>query len=66
MRLLLIAALLCLPTAAQTNKPKVISGHGVTARGKRELQSNLDIAPTIAKLLGITLPTAQGKPLSLR
>ena len=28
--------------------------------------SNLDVAPTIAKLLGVSLPTAKGKALQLQ
>ena len=28
--------------------------------------SNLDVAPTIAKLLGVPLPSAKGKPLPLQ
>jgi arylsulfatase A-like enzyme len=28
--------------------------------------SNLDIAPTIAQLLGVSLPTAKGHPIPLR
>ena len=28
--------------------------------------SNLDVAPTIAKLLGVALPSAKGKPLPLQ
>ena len=55
-----------LASESDMNPILIISGNGVTARGKRDLQSNLDIAPTIAKLLGISLPTAKGKPLSLR
>jgi predicted AlkP superfamily pyrophosphatase or phosphodiesterase len=44
----------------------ILSGHGVTARGKLSLQTNLDIAPTIAQLLGVRLPSAKGKPLPIR
>lgn len=44
----------------------IVSGRGVTARGKMPLQSNLDLAPTIANLLGVALPSAKGKPLPLR
>ena len=55
-----------LASESDMNPILIISGNGVTARGKLDLQSNLDIAPTIAKLLGITLPTAKGRPLPLR
>ena len=44
----------------------IASGYGVRAGGKLGVISNLDIAPTIAQLLGVALPTAKGKPISLR
>ena len=44
----------------------IASGYGVRAGGKVGVISNLDIAPTIAQLLGITLPTAKGKAIPLR
>ncbi len=43
----------------------IASGRGVKAGVKLGVVSNLDIAPTIAKLLGIALPSAKGKPLPL-
>ncbi len=43
----------------------IVSGRGVKAGVKLGVVSNLDIAPTIAKLLGIALPSAKGKPLPL-
>ena len=44
----------------------IASGYGVRKGVDLGLVSNLDIAPTIAKLLGIQLPTAKGKPLPLK
>ena len=44
----------------------IASGYGVRAGVKPGLVSNLDVAPTIAQLLGISLPTAKGKPLQLK
>jgi predicted AlkP superfamily pyrophosphatase or phosphodiesterase len=41
----------------------VISGYGVKAGTKLGKVENIDVAPTIARLLGIELPTADGKPL---
>jgi predicted AlkP superfamily pyrophosphatase or phosphodiesterase len=49
----------------EMNPILIVSGNGVTARGQLALQSNLDIAPTIAQLLGVKLPTAKGKPLPI-
>jgi arylsulfatase A-like enzyme len=33
---------------------------------KLDRVSNLDLAPTIARLLGVSLPTAQGRPIPLK
>ena len=44
----------------------IVSGAGVTARGTLPLSSNLALAPTIAKLLGVALPTAKAQPLKLQ
>jgi predicted AlkP superfamily pyrophosphatase or phosphodiesterase len=44
----------------------IASGRGVRSGVNLGLVSNLDVAPTIAKLLGVTLPTAKGKPLPLQ
>jgi predicted AlkP superfamily pyrophosphatase or phosphodiesterase len=44
----------------------IASGYGVRKGVNLGLVSNLDVAPTIAKLLGIQLPTAKGKPLPLQ
>jgi arylsulfatase A-like enzyme len=41
----------------------VISGYGVKPGTRLGRVSNLDVAPTIAALLGVKLPTADGKPL---
>lgn len=44
----------------------IATGHGVRKGVNLGLVVNLDVAPTIAKLLGIQLPTAKGKPLPLQ
>jgi predicted AlkP superfamily pyrophosphatase or phosphodiesterase len=44
----------------------IASGYGVRKGVSLGLVSNLDVAPTIAKLLGVQLPTATGKPLPLK
>ncbi len=41
----------------------IASGYRVKAQGKISGVSNLDLAPTIAKLLGVKLPSAKGKPV---
>lgn len=41
----------------------IASGPGVGRRGTLGVVSNLDLAPTIAKLLGVSLPSAKGKAL---
>ncbi len=42
----------------------VISGYGIKPGTKLGKVQSLDVAPTIARLLGIELSTAQGKPLT--
>ncbi len=42
----------------------VLSGYGIRPGVTLPLASNMDIAPTIARLLGLSMPTAQGKVLS--
>jgi hypothetical protein len=44
----------------------IAAGAGVSAGLKLEKVSNLDLAPTIAKLLGVSLPTAKGNPIPLQ
>jgi predicted AlkP superfamily pyrophosphatase or phosphodiesterase len=41
----------------------VLNGYGVKAGETLPVVSNMDIAPTIARLLGVELPTAKGKTL---
>lgn len=41
----------------------VISGYGIKPGTKLGKIQSLDVAPTMARLLGVELPTAQGKPL---
>lgn len=43
----------------------IASGYGVRSGAKLDKIANIDIAPTIAKLLGVALPTAKGKPIPL-
>ena len=44
----------------------IASGYGVRAGALSGRISNVDVAPTIAKLLGVALPSAKGKPLPLQ
>jgi arylsulfatase A-like enzyme len=41
------------------------SGYGVSVGKKVEKVANIDVAPTLAKLLNVTLPDAIGKPIPL-
>jgi predicted AlkP superfamily pyrophosphatase or phosphodiesterase len=44
----------------------IAAGAGVRAGAKLDRVSNLDLAPTIARLLGVSLPTAKGRPIALK
>ena len=44
----------------------IASGYGVRSGALSGKVSNLDVAPTIARLLGVSLPSAKGKPLPLQ
>jgi hypothetical protein len=44
----------------------IASGYGVRAGSLPATISNIDVAPTIAKLLGVALPSAKGKPLPIQ
>lgn len=44
----------------------IAAGYGVTPGGKLGPIDNIDVAPTIAKLLGVALPTAKGHAISLQ
>jgi predicted AlkP superfamily pyrophosphatase or phosphodiesterase len=44
----------------------IASGYGVRAGALPAKISNIDVAPTIAKLLGVALPSAKGKPLPIQ
>jgi hypothetical protein len=44
----------------------IASGYGVRAGALSGQISNIDVAPTIARLLGVSLPSAKGKPLPLQ
>jgi predicted AlkP superfamily pyrophosphatase or phosphodiesterase len=41
----------------------IASGYGVNAGAKLQEVRSIDVAPTIAKLLGLSLPHAKGKAL---
>jgi predicted AlkP superfamily pyrophosphatase or phosphodiesterase len=41
----------------------IASGYGITPGAKLDRISNLDVAPTVARLLGVLLPGAKGKAL---
>jgi predicted AlkP superfamily pyrophosphatase or phosphodiesterase len=43
----------------------IASGYGVRRGAKLQEVANIDIAPTIAKLLGVALPTAKGRAIPL-
>jgi arylsulfatase A-like enzyme len=43
----------------------IASGYGVRRGAKLDKVANIDIAPTIARLLGVVLPTAKGKTIPL-
>ncbi|MEY2407599.1 MAG: hypothetical protein QOF48_269 [Verrucomicrobiota bacterium] len=44
----------------------IASGYGVTPGVKLDSVASIDVAPTIAKLLGVKLPKAKGQPLTLK
>jgi hypothetical protein len=44
----------------------IASGYAVKRGANLGTIANIDVAPTIAKLLGVPLPTAKGKPLPLQ
>ncbi|WP_254507844.1 alkaline phosphatase family protein [Anatilimnocola floriformis] len=46
------------------NAPLVLSGNGVRTGETLKSVENIDVAPTIAKLLGIEFPSADGKALN--
>jgi len=53
-----------LPNQAPLHGTLVLNGYGVKAGGKLPIVSNMDIAPTIAALLGVKMPTAKGEVLT--
>ena len=44
----------------------IAAGYGVRAGALPATISNIDVAPTIAKLLGVALPSAKGKALPIQ
>lgn len=55
-----------LASESDMNPIFIASGYGVKAGLQLSPVANIDIAPTIAKLLGLSLPSAKGKALRLR
>lgn len=55
-----------LASESEMNPIFIASGRGVKPGVQLGTVSNLDLAPTIAKLLGVSLPTAKGKVLPLQ
>jgi CubicO group peptidase (beta-lactamase class C family) len=55
-----------LASDSEMNPIFIASGRGVRAGGTVGPVPNVDIAPTIAELLGVSLPTAKGKAIPLR
>lgn len=53
-----------LPTRAEMRAALIISGKGIKATTKIEYARLLDIAPTIARLLGLEMKTARGRVLA--
>ena len=43
----------------------IASGYGVRAGASLGKIANIDVAPTIADLLGVRLPTAKGNPIPI-
>jgi len=44
----------------------IASGYGVRAGIKLDPIQNIDVAATLAQLLGVSLPTSKGKPIPLQ
>ena len=44
----------------------IAAGYGVKPAARLPPIDNIDVAPTVAKLLGVPLPTAKGKPIPLQ
>jgi predicted AlkP superfamily pyrophosphatase or phosphodiesterase len=44
----------------------IAAGYGVNPAGKLPPIDSIDVAPTIAELLGVPLPTAKGQTIRLR
>ncbi len=55
-----------LASESDMNPIFIASGYGVRKGVSLGVVSNIDLAPTIAKLLGVALPTAKGKVLPLQ
>lgn len=44
----------------------IASGYGVRAGARLERIANVEVAPTVARLLGASLPTASGRPIRIQ
>jgi arylsulfatase A-like enzyme len=44
----------------------IANGYGVRAGVRLEKIANVDVAPTVAELLGVSLPAALGRPIPLQ
>jgi predicted AlkP superfamily pyrophosphatase or phosphodiesterase len=53
-----------LPSRSETRATLIISGKGIKTGGKIEYARLIDIAPTVARLLGLEMRTARGRVLS--
>ena len=53
-----------MPDRSGTYGALILSGAGIQAGVRLEVVRMEDIAPTIAKLLGLSLPTAEGRALT--
>jgi predicted AlkP superfamily pyrophosphatase or phosphodiesterase len=51
-------------TNPRMNATFIASGAGIRTGETIDVIENIDVAPTIARLLGVTLPSADGKPVS--
>jgi predicted AlkP superfamily pyrophosphatase or phosphodiesterase len=54
------------PARADQRATLLIQGKGIAAGRNLGLVDMRDIAPTLAKWLGVSLPQAQGKPLDIK
>jgi predicted AlkP superfamily pyrophosphatase or phosphodiesterase len=53
-----------LPTLPEMGSVFIIAGPGITKRGSLGVVDMRDVAPTVAKVLGVTIPSASGNALN--